>query len=276
MKKCIKCLEEKDFNCFYKHKRSKDKLDYYCKKCKDSFRIKNKKCLFCNKSFKSKIGRFCSIKHSFNYSFVEKGEAIFNGEILTHKKCKDCLILKELSSMSKKNSNVCKTCSKIKREISKNKEKIFIREKKCQECNLVKKFDLFPSNKLSIDGRRNICKECANIKRNIYINFNIEAKIAQRLRNRIRDYLKLKNRSYRTIDLLGCNIQFFKDYLESKFKDNMNWEEFNLGKIHIDHIKPCCSFDLTKEEEQKKCFHYTNLQPLWAKENLEKGSKIYE
>ena len=52
----------------------------------------------------------------------------------------------------------------------------------------------------------------------------------------------------------------------------MNWN--NIGKWHIDHIKPCKSFDLTKSDEQKKCFHYTNLQPLWALDNIKKGAKI--
>ena len=52
----------------------------------------------------------------------------------------------------------------------------------------------------------------------------------------------------------------------------MTWDK--VGKeIHIDHIKPCAKFDLTKKEEQEKCFHYTNLQPLWACDNLMKGSK---
>jgi len=51
----------------------------------------------------------------------------------------------------------------------------------------------------------------------------------------------------------------------------MNWS--NYGKWHIDHIKSCASFDLSKKSEQKKCFHYTNLQPLWAEENIKKGGK---
>lgn len=55
----------------------------------------------------------------------------------------------------------------------------------------------------------------------------------------------------------------------------MTWEK--MGKlIHVDHIRPCCSFDLSKPEEQKIAFHYTNLQPLWAADNLSKGSKILE
>jgi len=49
----------------------------------------------------------------------------------------------------------------------------------------------------------------------------------------------------------------------------MNWE--NQGEWHVDHIRPICSFDMTIEEEQIKCFHYSNLQPLWAEDNLKKG-----
>ena len=58
-----------------------------------------------------------------------------------------------------------------------------------------------------------------------------------------------------------------------QFTEDMSWEAFRDGKIHIDHIVPCFAFDLTDEAEQKRCFHYTNLQPLWAKENLRKGTR---
>ncbi len=75
-----------------------------------------------------------------------------------------------------------------------------------------------------------------------------------------------------TLNLLGCSIEKFKEYIEIKFKNGMNWE--NYGKWHIDHIKPIAKFDLNVLEEQKECFHYTNLQPLWAIENIKKGSKI--
>jgi hypothetical protein len=62
--------------------------------------------------------------------------------------------------------------------------------------------------------------------------------------------------------------------LEGKFKERMSWE--NHGDWHIDHIKPCASFNLLDEEEKKKCFHYTNLQLLWASENLSKGYKYID
>ena len=72
--------------------------------------------------------------------------------------------------------------------------------------------------------------------------------------------------------LIGCEVDYLMYYIQSKFTKGMNWN--NYGKWHIDHIKPCCSFDLSKASEQRKCFHYTNLQPLWAKDNLSKG-KFY-
>ena len=54
----------------------------------------------------------------------------------------------------------------------------------------------------------------------------------------------------------------------------MTWD--NHGKWHIDHIKPCASFDLLHKKQQRKCFYYKNLQPLWAQENLSKGAKIVD
>jgi hypothetical protein len=80
-------------------------------------------------------------------------------------------------------------------------------------------------------------------------------------------------RTKRSLELLGVpSIEFLKNYLESKFKPGMSWEK--RGLIHIDHIIPCAAFDLTDLKQQLKCFHYTNLQPLWAHENLSKNSKI--
>ena len=63
-------------------------------------------------------------------------------------------------------------------------------------------------------------------------------------------------------------MEELKIHIEGKFVEGMTWE--NHGSWHLDHVRPCCSFDLKNEEEQKKCFHYTNLQPLWAVENLSK------
>lgn len=77
-----------------------------------------------------------------------------------------------------------------------------------------------------------------------------------------------------TADLIGCSIPEMKRHLESQFAEGMSWD--NYGDWHIDHIKPCASFDLTDPEQQRECFHYTNLQPLWAIDNLRKGAKLLD
>jgi hypothetical protein len=79
----------------------------------------------------------------------------------------------------------------------------------------------------------------------------------------------IKNNS--TLDIIGCTPQFLKEYIENQFTDGMSWEL--MGKyIHIDHIIPLSSAK-TEEELYKLC-HYSNLQPLWAEDNLKKGNKI--
>lgn len=98
--------------------------------------------------------------------------------------------------------------------------------------------------------------------------------ITNRLRNRIRKVVKNNSKSASALELLGCSPEEFKNYLINKFTADMTWEDFMNGKIHIDHIIPCSSFNLLNPEEQKKCFHYTNLQPLWEKDNLKKGNKF--
>jgi len=103
-----------------------------------------------------------------------------------------------------------------------------------------------------------------------YKEARIQRKISNLLRDRIRCALKRKKarKSSNTMELIGCSISFFIKYMEDMFQEGMNWE--NHGDWHIDHIIPCNIFNLSNEEQQKKCFHYTNLRPLWAKDNLER------
>jgi hypothetical protein len=119
---------------------------------------------------------------------------------------------------------------------------------------------------------KKIINEKIRIRKQHDVNFNLLLKI----RSRISSALKSKN-NYKfnpTLKLLGCSVAFLKKHLEAQFKEGMTWKNHNLKGWHIDHIRPCSSFDLSKIKEQHKCFHYTNLQPLWATENLEKNGKI--
>lgn len=100
-------------------------------------------------------------------------------------------------------------------------------------------------------------------------SFDIGIRLRVRMANAIRRSKAYKSES--TERLLGCKWAYFLAHLEAQFTDGMTWENRSLW--HIDHIIPCCAFDLTKPEEQAKCFHYTNLRPLWASENLSKNGK---
>lgn len=96
-----------------------------------------------------------------------------------------------------------------------------------------------------------------------------EFRLLNNLRNRVRIALKRATKSGSTFDLLGCSPSELKLHMECQFQEGMTWE--NMGDWHIDHIRPCSSFDLTDPEQQKECFHYSNLQPLWAEDNLRKS-----
>ena len=100
-------------------------------------------------------------------------------------------------------------------------------------------------------------------------------KIRDNLSLRMRLALKEQNLTKRntTADLVGCSIPFLKEYLEKKFKKGMTWKNQGRYGWHIDHIVPCSKFDLSDPHQQKECFNYKNLQPLWAKENILKSNK---
>ena len=73
------------------------------------------------------------------------------------------------------------------------------------------------------------------------------------------------------LGLLGCSLPFLRSYLEKRFASGMTWG--NWGSAwHIDHIRPCASFNLQDPVQQKQCFHYTNLRPLHAMDNFKKSS----
>ena len=103
-----------------------------------------------------------------------------------------------------------------------------------------------------------------------------EYRLTQILRSRFRKALKSQNikKNSHVLELTSCTVDFLKNYLSNQFEEGMTWA--NHGQWHIDHRKPCASFDLKNEEEQRKCFHYTNLQPLWGKKNMEKSAKFNE
>lgn len=102
------------------------------------------------------------------------------------------------------------------------------------------------------------------------------AKLARNLRVRLRKVVVGINRSASTMALLGCTIPELKKHLEQQFAPGMSWENYGYRGWHIDHKLPCASFDLTRDTDQKTCFHFSNLRPMWRFENQSKGSRTLE
>ena len=75
---------------------------------------------------------------------------------------------------------------------------------------------------------------------------------------------------------LGCSVDQLKVYIESKLLSGMSWNNYALHGWHLDHIRPLASFDLSDPEQFKQAVHYTNLQPMWAVDNLKKGARCHK
>jgi len=176
--------------------------------------------------------------------------------------CKNCV--KEYHYKNYR-ENLEKYEEKSRRYYQENKERSQKKHQLHKEKDNERSRKYYQKNKEKINEQH---KAHWNHKYETDTNFRIRVN----LRSRVRLVLKGISKSKSTIELLGCSIEQLRQHLESLFKSGMSW--FNYGKWHIDHIRPCASFDLRQPSEQRKCFHYTNLQPLWAKENLRKGKQI--
>lgn len=115
-------------------------------------------------------------------------------------------------------------------------------------------------------------KEQHRIRKQTDPQYNIKRRLRWRLRDALKKAVRIGVKHRSSLILLGCDMDFFKKYIEDKFYDEMSWD--NMETWHLDHIKPCSKFDLTKLEDQKICFNYRNIQPLLEIDNLTK-SYIY-
>jgi hypothetical protein len=220
------------------------------------------------------------------------------------KTCCRCKEIKDYDNFKKNRSRKdgyasnCRSCDKI--DYEKNKEKNRERCKKWRENNIEK------ISERKKNYRKNNIEKVREQERNLYykrIDYYIKYRednkehykkwrdenkdkkyeymkerlkipqwrIALRCRTRIRRALKNIPKTNKTQDLIGCSWQELVNHLE-----NTKVPGKDYTNAHIDHIKPCASFDLTDPEQQKECFHYTNLQFLPAIENLQKGSKLQQ
>jgi hypothetical protein len=162
----------------------------------------------------------------------------------------------------------CKSCQKkYRREyFEQNREKSRQQVKNHYHNNIDQKRqwyrDWYKKNQKKVQAGQTILRR--NKRRN-----NLQYRLACNLRNRLNKALKNITKSESTKKLLGCTMEELKTHLQNQFSTGMSWD--NYGKWHIDHIRPCASFDLSDPEQVNQCFHYSNLQPLWAIDNFKKS-----
>jgi len=168
-----------------------------------------------------------------------------------HKQCKNCIRKKYELNMQDPEFRKRK-CKASKEWVNNNKERRKEYDKKRNKIKTIKISIQKPSFKPRTESQ----------------------KISSYYRRRLREMLDGKRYSKTVLKYLGCSIEEFKIYMESMFMEGMNWSNRGYTGWHIDHKIPCCNFNMKKEEDLMVCFHYTNMQPLWAEDNMKKHTKI--
>lgn len=240
---CTRCNINKQITDFYNDNNSKDGLTSQCKGCRKEYTKSNKK-------------QIQEYKKKYNLKNKEKIKKIRKKYWLKHKKEK-----KEYDKnyYEQHKPSVLKKVKKYReshrQELNEKQKKYNFSHKK-EKCNYDKNYT--QSHKKERNRKQ-------KDRRKIDLNF----RLSSNLRARITDAINKHRKNLTTMGLIGCEIEYLMYYLQCKFVKGMNWD--NYGKWHIDHIKPCALFNLSKPSEQLKCFNYTNLQPLWAEDNYKKG-----
>jgi len=224
------------------------------------------------------------------------------------KKCSKCGETKDISEFHKSKQHStgyksqCKCCIKVSSLIynDKNKDAISVKHKLYyqENCSKLKKQnkewrnsdkgkvktkEYYHNNK---DKNKQSAKKWQHENKEYFNNYyknkrinDISFKITTNLRRKTNKMVKGKYKTASTKELLGCDIENLRLHMKKQFYDRstgeqMTWDNYGYYGWHIDHRLPCADFDLTDPEQQKECFHYTNLQPLWAEDNLAKSDKL--
>jgi hypothetical protein len=186
------------------------------------------------------------------------------------KQCNTCGISKELSEFSKRSdrsSGYKSNCILCERNRNKEYYKNNIEKEKLRKKEYsVVRYALNPA-KVKLETRK--WTKTNRIK-------NPSSRMIESVRTRVYEFLKRNNITKRnkTFEIVGCTPEFLKEYLANLFIEDMSWENYGRNGWSIDHIIPLSSVS-TKEEIYKLCY-YTNLQPLWERDNIIKGNKIFQ
>ena len=279
---CNSCKKDISISDFSKNSCHRDGTGSYCKKCtakRSSIYYENnvEKVKKYRQENSEKIKEKAKIKRLKNYEEHLRREKNYRDKNkkkrnLYNKQYKKAHAI-EISQRKKeyRKEHAVEVSEQKKKYNSKNKAKISKWRKK-----------YFKKNKIVMNAKR---RERHRLNKNKYKAIwnrrqkerwakNDEFRILVGLRNRINKVVKSQKtrKCNHTKEFIGCTVSDLKKYLESLFLPGMTWKNHNRYGWHIDHIRPCASFNLINPDEQIKCFHYTNLQPMWGTDNLTKNS----
>jgi hypothetical protein len=282
---CPKCKIVKNATLFQKNKRRPDGLSFWCKDCSHSYVKENRKsrniepqrdiiktCQGCKKAKQgTEFPAYCR-SHDGLFGFCKECKS--KADKKSHRKHK-----KERNEAQREHYYENRERISAHRKELRNDPEFIAKEQKYNR-------DYREKNKKKLKKKRS--EYYQHNKKRINERFvearhnNLNFRLKNNLRTRLWHAVKFVRKKSHMIDYLGCSIEELREHLERLFQPDMTWENYG-SEWHIDHIKPCCDFDLTKEEEISICFHFTNLQPLWAEENMSKNkygqakcSRLYE
>jgi len=302
--KCKSCVNEEAKRRY--HESYKSSKSEYAKKNKD--RITKRSCKYYTKKEQEyfenpsqEVSRICTkCGEEKDISMFGKDRRGKNG-ISNH--CRVCINAKQERLYYKNNEDRPKRPSKLsdaelsrrnaqraKRWRNSNQEEVNEKQRERYRTDLVYREKILAANEADAARRKAgipptvKSKQSDTERKNSYQRQkrknDIQYKLGQILRVRLREAIRAKVKASKAIEYLGCTISELEAHLESQFHPNprtsserMTWINHTKEGWHIDHIKPLASFDLTDPEQLKEACHYTNLQPLWSQANLEKGSK---
>lgn len=284
---CSVCNKELPYNNYSKNKKKINGISSTCKKCtsvlhkkydkpKETYiEVEEKVCTVCNelkpksdyfKNSYKKDGLTPSCKSCKKLEGNQKRDRYNSRDVIHYpefKICSQCKIEKPSASFDKCKSNVdglsykCKDCEYARKKIYRDSNKELIKERGRAPEKIAKK-------RVYNKEYREVNREHLNKLQTEKYQTDICFKLSLRLRGRVIDAIRGKaKKSAKTMELVGCTIEFLKQYLEERFLPTMTWDNYGPD-WHVDHISPVSKFDLTDPEQQKVCFHYTNLQPLFA------------
>lgn len=261
LRTCTKCLINKDISCFHKRK------DIYKGVTTIKYRNECKSCI-------SEIGK----------EYAKKNSAIVKQRAKVYRdKNRKSLEAKQrqwrINNKEKYKSRVAKWREDNKEVIKQRRADFYVNNK--ERLNITTR-DHYKNNKEKYRQRQNLYDiknkdrllEARRIWERDKLKNDVQYKLQKLLRGRIRIALKNGVKCHGTTELIGCSIQEFRDYMESKFKPGMTWD--NHGEWHIDHIIPISWYNLENEYCLKAACNYKNMQPLWAKENYLKNDKRHD